>query len=66
MSNIRSSAGKKAAKATIRHTLHGFTAKAQRQPLRSVTLITFGGVLGGLIGVTAGWSAGRKSRPGSA
>jgi hypothetical protein len=30
---------------------------AQRQPLRSATLLT----VGGLIGATAGWVAGRKT-----
>jgi hypothetical protein len=49
-------AGKKAAKATFRHTVRGYTAKAQRRPLRSVTLLT----AGGLIGAAAGFIAGRK------
>lgn len=57
MANIRSSLGKKAARATFRHTVHGFTSKAQRQPLRSVTLLTVGGVLG----AASGWLAGRKA-----
>lgn len=59
MSNIRGSLGKKAAKATVRHSVHGLEAKALRKPLRSVTLLAVGGV----VGATAGWFAGRKSKP---
>lgn len=61
MSNIRNTMGKKAAKATVRHSVHGFKSKAQRQPLRSATLLTAGVLVGAPIGATAGWLAGRKS-----
>lgn len=61
MSNMRSSLGRKAAKATVRHSVRGFSAKAQRKPLRSITLLTLGGLVGGLIGATAGWVAGRNT-----
>jgi hypothetical protein len=54
---IGKTVGRKAAKATFRHTLNGFAAKAQRRPLRSVTLLSAGGVVGAL----AGWFAGRKT-----
>lgn len=57
MANIRNSLGKKAAKATLRHSVHGFASKAQRQPLRSATLLS----VGGLVGAISGWLAGRKS-----
>jgi hypothetical protein len=57
MTNIRNALGKKAAKATIRHSVRGVASKAQRQPLRSATLLS----VGGLVGATAGWLAGRKS-----
>jgi hypothetical protein len=49
--------GRKAAKATVRHSVRGFASKAQRQPLRSATLLS----AGGLLGVAAGWFAGRKT-----
>lgn len=49
--------GRKAAKATVRHSVRGVASKAQRQPLRSVTLLT----AGGLLGAAAGWFAGRKT-----
>lgn len=56
-SKTRSSLGKKAAKATVRHTARGVASKAQRKPLRSVTLLTIGWILG----VTCGWLVGRKT-----
>ena len=49
--------GRKAAKATLRHSVRGFASKAQRRPLRSVSLLS----AGGLIGAAAGWLAGRKT-----
>ena len=50
-------AGKKAAKATVRHTARGVSSRARRQPLRSVSLLSVGGV----VGAAAGWFAGRKA-----
>ena len=49
--------GRKAAKATLKHSMRGFASKAQRKPLRSVSLLS----AGGLIGAAAGWLAGRKT-----
>lgn len=49
--------GKKAVKATARHSVRGAASKAQRQPLRSATLLS----LGGAFGAMAGWFAGRKT-----
>jgi hypothetical protein len=57
MSKLRKTVGKRAAKATFRHSVHGVRAKAQRQPLRSATLLGAGGA----IGAAAGWLAGRKA-----
>jgi len=56
MAKITSFLGKKAAKATVRHTVHGVASKAQRQPLRTATLLSVGGVLGAV----SGWVAGKK------
>jgi hypothetical protein len=57
MSNITNFIGKKAAKATFRHSVRGVASKAQRQPLRSATLLSVGGVVGAI----SGWLAGRKT-----
>jgi hypothetical protein len=49
--------GRKAAKATLRHSVRGFVARSRRQPLRSTTLLS----VGGAVGAAAGWVAGRKT-----
>ncbi len=49
--------GRKAARVTLRHSWHGLVSKAQRQPLRSTTLLS----IGGAVGAAAGWIAGRKA-----
>ncbi len=55
MDRIGSRVGNKAAKATVRHSLRGVASKAQRRPLRSASLLSVGCV----VGLTAGWLAGR-------
>jgi hypothetical protein len=57
MAKVTSFLGKKAAKATVRHSVRGVASKAQRQPLRSATLLS----VGGLLGAVSGWLAGKKS-----
>ena len=57
MTSLRNNLGKKAVKATARHSWRGFASKAQRKPLRSASLLT----AGGLTGLIAGWFAGRKT-----
>jgi hypothetical protein len=57
MSTLGSTVGKKAAKATVRHSVRGVKSKAQRQPLRSASLLS----IGGAVGLMAGWFAGRKT-----
>lgn len=49
--------GRKAVKATARHSWRGFASKAQRKPLRSAGLLGAGSVLG----LAVGWLAGRKT-----
>ncbi len=56
MAKLGSTIGKKAAKATAKHTVRGVVSKAQRKPLRSASLLSTGVI----IGATAGWFAGRK------
>lgn len=55
MSRLKRMIGIKAAKATAKHSAHGLSAKAQRRPLRSVSLLGAGVA----IGFGAGWAAGR-------
>lgn len=57
MAALTRTIGKKAVKATARHSVHGAASKAKRQPLRSATLLSLGGAFGAL----AGWFAGRKT-----
>jgi hypothetical protein len=47
--------GRKAAKATAKHSARGVKAKATRQPVRAVTLLG----LGALAGAIGGWAAAR-------
>ncbi len=61
MSAFTRTLGRKATKATVRHSVRGLSAKAQRKPLRSVSLLS----LGGLVGGTAGWFAGRRTQQAS-
>lgn len=49
--------GRRATKATVRHSVRGISSKAQRKPLRSVSLLS----IGGAVGAAAGWLAGRKA-----
>ena len=46
--------GKKATKATVRHSVRGVASKAQRKPMRSATLLGMGGMLGAMAGLLAG------------
>lgn len=57
MENLKKMLGRKAAKATLRHSVNGLISKSKRQPLRSTTLLS----VGGLLGATAGFLAGRKT-----
>jgi hypothetical protein len=42
---------RKAAKATVKHTAYGTASRLKRSPMRAVTLLA----IGALIGVLAGW-----------
>jgi hypothetical protein len=57
VSKIKRIIGIKATKATAKHTVHGLSAKAQRKPLRSVSLLS----VGAAFGLVAGWAAGRAT-----
>ncbi len=55
MSQLMRMIGVKTAKATVRHSAHGLASKAQRRPLRSVSLLS----VGLAVGLGAGFAAGR-------
>ena len=57
MSKLGRSVGKKATKATVKHSARGVSSKAKRRPLRSASLLS----VGGAVGATIGWFAGRKT-----
>jgi hypothetical protein len=57
MKKLQRKVGKKAVKATTRHSIRGLGSKAKRQPVRSATLLSAGGA----VGAVAGFLAGRKS-----
>jgi hypothetical protein len=57
MSKLGRSVGRTATKATVKHSARGLSAKAKRRPLRSVSLLS----LGGVVGAAVGWFAGRKT-----
>lgn len=57
MATLGRTLGKKAIKATVRHSVRGIASRAQRRPLRSASLLS----IGGAVGLTAGWFAGRKT-----
>lgn len=50
MARIKKQLARKAVRSTARHTAHGTASKFMRQPLRSVTLLGIGGLIGGLTG----------------
>jgi hypothetical protein len=54
---MRRKFGKTAAKATVRHSARGVTAKARRQPIRSVTLLGTGAAVGAI----GGWLLGHRA-----
>ena len=57
MAKLSRKVERKAAKATVKHSARGLSSKAKRRPLRSVSLLS----LGGAVGATIGWVAGRKT-----
>ena len=57
MAKLSRTVGKKATKATVKHSARGLGSKVKRQPLRSASLLS----LGGALGATVGWFAGRRT-----
>jgi len=48
MPAIKKALARKAVKSTARHTAHGTAAKLKREPVRALTLLAIGGLLGGV------------------
>jgi uncharacterized protein YfiM (DUF2279 family) len=57
VSKLKRIIGIRATKAVAKHTAHGLSAKAQRKPLRSASLLA----VGLAVGLAAGWSGGRSA-----
>lgn len=55
--SIKNTVARKAAKTAVKHTAHGTASKLKRDPMRAVTLLG----LGGLVGALAGWLAARNA-----
>jgi hypothetical protein len=57
MSAIKKTLARKAVKSTAKHSARGTASKLRREPVRAVTLLG----VGGLVGALAGWMLGRNS-----
>jgi hypothetical protein len=57
VSKIKRIIGIKATKAAAKHSAHGMSARVQRKPVRSASLLSAGIA----IGLAAGWAAGRAT-----
>ena len=56
--SVKTKLARQAVKTTAKHTAHGFESKLARKPLRSLTLLSLGAIVGALIGWTIGRSRG--------
>lgn len=59
MRTLGKTVGRKAAKATVRHSARGLASKARRKPFRSISLLS----AGMCVGLALGWIVGRKTAP---
>jgi len=57
MAKLKRTIGRRAARAAVRHSAHGVSAKVQRKPVRSASLISFGAI----VGAAAAFLAGRRT-----
>jgi hypothetical protein len=55
--SVKTKLARKAVKTTAKHTAHGAFSKAERKPLRSLTLLAVGAGIGALVGWLIGRSA---------
>jgi membrane protein YqaA with SNARE-associated domain len=61
MSAIKKNLARKAVKSTAKHSARGTAAKLKRDPVRAITLLGLGGLVGGLAGWLLGRSAGEPA-----
>ena len=57
--SLKKAAAHKAARTTVRHTVHGTASKLRREPMRTATLLG----VGALAGLFAGWLLARSGAP---
>lgn len=60
--SVKSKLARQAVKTTAKHTAHGTASKFNRRPLRSITLLALGAMLGGVVGWLVGHSGGDDDR----
>ena len=65
MSAIKKNLARKAVKSTAKHSARGTASKLKRDPLRAMTLLGLGGLVGGLAGWLVGRSAGEPTPAGT-
>jgi hypothetical protein len=56
--SVKTKLARQAVKKTAKHTAHGAFSKLERKPLRTVTLLSIGAAIGGLVGWRIGRSGG--------
>jgi uncharacterized protein YcfJ len=56
--SVKTKLARQAVRTTAKHTAYGAASKITRKPLRSVTLLALGAVIGGLVGWLVGRSGG--------
>lgn len=60
MPKMKKALARRAVKTTARHTAHGTASKLKRNPVRAVTLLSLGAVVGALGGWIAGHGAAER------
>lgn len=56
--SVKTQLARQAVRTTAKHTAHGAASKLTRKPFRTITLLTIGAALGGLVGWLIGRSGG--------
>jgi len=56
--SVKTKLARQAVKTTAKHTAHGTASRFTRRPLRSITLLALGAIVGGIVGWLIGRSGG--------